>query len=94
MKRRVLGAPLGAIIAPCADPTLALPRALDAVALARDPTRLQQATAAALVTAAAVLAKNLVTVIEGTGHRAQRASALDVLDAAGRAIGKELRGRA
>jgi hypothetical protein len=44
-----------------------------------------------LVTAAATLAKGLVSVIDGGGLRAQRASALDLLDNAGLAIGGELR---
>ena len=45
------------------------------------------------LTAAAVLAKGLVSVIDSGGVRAQRASALDLLDNAGRAIGDELRRR-
>jgi hypothetical protein len=64
---------------------------IDAVRVAGDPTRLRQAPAAALVTAAAVLAKGLVSVIEGAGLRVQRATALDMLDSAGRAIGREFR---
>ena len=66
---------------------------LDAVALARDPYRLREAPDRELVTAAAVLAKGLVSVIDGGGLRAQRASALELLDNAGRAIGAELRNR-
>src|ERR1700687_4088650 len=66
---------------------------LDAVALSRDPYRLHAAPDRELVTAAAVLAKGLVSVIDGGGLRAQRASALDLLDSAGRAIGDELRRR-
>jgi hypothetical protein len=62
----------------------------DAVALARDPYHLHAATDRELVTAAAVLAKGLVSVIDRGGLRAQRASALDLLDNAGRAIGAEL----
>jgi hypothetical protein len=46
-----------------------------------------------LVSAAAVLAKGLVSVIDGGGIRPQRAQALDLLDNAGRAIGNELRRR-
>ena len=46
---------------------------------------------AMFVSAAAVLAKGLVSVIDGGGLRAQRASALDLPDNAGRAIGDELR---
>jgi hypothetical protein len=65
---------------------------IDAVALFRDPYRLHAADRE-LVTAAAVLAKGLVSVIDGAGLRAQRASALDLLDNAGRAIGDELRRR-
>ena len=64
-----------------------------AVALARDPYRLHATPDRELVTAAAVLAKGLVSVIDGGGLRAQRASALDLLDSAGRAIGNELRRR-
>jgi hypothetical protein len=66
---------------------------IDAVRLAADPARLQQVPAADLVTAAAVLAKGLVSVIDGGGLRPQRAQALDLLDNAGRAIGDELRRR-
>ena len=66
---------------------------LEAVRLARDQTRLQQAPAADLVTAAATLAKGLVSVVESSGLNPQRAEALDLLDNAGRAIGKELRRR-
>jgi hypothetical protein len=66
---------------------------LDAVALARDPARLHQAPAEALVTAAAVLAKGFVSVIESGGLQAQRALTLHMIDAAGRAIGNELRRR-
>lgn len=66
---------------------------IDAVALSRDPYRLHAAPDRELVTAAAVLAKGLVSVIDGGGLRAQRASALDLLDNAGRAIGNELRRR-
>jgi hypothetical protein len=40
-----------------------------------------------------VLAKGLVSVIDGAGLRAQRASARDLLDNAGRAIRAELRRR-
>jgi hypothetical protein len=65
----------------------------DAVALSRDPYHLHAATDHELVTAAAVLAKGLVSVIDGGGLRAQRASALDLLDNAGRTIGAELRRR-
>jgi hypothetical protein len=46
-----------------------------------------------LVSAAAVLAKGLVSVIDGGGIRPQRAQALNLLDNAGRAIGNELRRR-
>jgi hypothetical protein len=66
---------------------------IDAVRLARDPAQLQQAPAEDLVTAAAVLAKGLVSVIDSGGLRPQRAQALDLLDSAGRAIGNELRRR-
>jgi hypothetical protein len=55
--------------------------------------RLHAAPDRELVTAAAVLAKGLVSVIDGGGLRAQRAQALDLLDNAGRAIGDELRRR-
>ena len=48
-----------------------------AVALARDPYRLHATPDRELVTAAAVLAKGLVSVIDGGGLRAQRASALE-----------------
>jgi hypothetical protein len=65
----------------------------DAVALARDPYRLHAAPDRELVTAAATLAKGLVLVIDGAGLRAQRASALNLLDNAGCAIGDELRRR-
>jgi hypothetical protein len=65
----------------------------DAVALSRDPYRLHAAPDRELVLAAATLAKGLVSVIDGGGLRAQRASALDLLDSAGRAIGDELRRR-
>jgi hypothetical protein len=65
----------------------------DAVALSRDPYRLHAAPDRELVTAAATLAKGLVSVIDGGGLRAQRASALDLLDDAGLAIGGELRRR-
>jgi hypothetical protein len=65
----------------------------DAVALARDSYPLHVATDRELVIAAAVLAKGLASVIDGGGLRAQRASALDLLDSAGRAIGDELRRR-
>ena len=65
-----------------------------AVALARDPYRLHATPDRELVTAAAVLAKGLVSVIDAPGTmRATRASALDLLDSAGRAIGNELRRR-
>jgi hypothetical protein len=66
---------------------------LDAVALSRDPYRLRAAPDRELVTAAAMLAKGLVSVIDGGWLRSQRASALDLLDSAGRAIGEELRRR-
>ena len=66
---------------------------ISAVRLAADPARLQQAPDRELVTAAAVLAKGLVSVIDGGGLRPQRAQALDLLDSAGRAIGDELRKR-
>jgi hypothetical protein len=66
---------------------------LDAVALARDPARLQQAPAVALVAAAAVLARGLLSAIDSGGLKPQRAAALDMLDNAGRAIGNELRRR-
>jgi len=66
---------------------------ISAVRLARDPAQLQQTPAADLVTAAAVLAKGLVSVIDSGGLRPQRAEALDLLDSAGRAIGDELRRR-
>ena len=66
---------------------------INAVRLARDPARLQQAPAEALVTAAAVLSKSLVSVIDGAGLQEQRASALDMIDSAGRAIGAEIRRR-
>jgi hypothetical protein len=62
----------------------------DAVALSRDPYRLHAAPDCELVTAATVLAKGLVSMIDGGGLRAQRASALDLLDNAGLAIGGEL----
>ena len=63
---------------------------LEAVRLARDLARLQQAPDCELVTTAAVLAKGLLSVIDGGGLRPQRAQALDLLDNAGRAIGDEL----
>jgi hypothetical protein len=66
---------------------------INAMRLAADPARLQQAPDRELVTAAATLAKGLVSAIEGGGLRAQRVAALDVLDNAGRAIGNELRRR-
>jgi len=66
---------------------------IDAVRLAADPARLQQAPASALVAAAATLAKGMVSVIDSGGLRPQRAEALDLLDSAGRAIGAELRRR-
>jgi hypothetical protein len=65
----------------------------DAVALSRDPYRLHAAPNRELVTAAATLAKGFVSVTDGGGLRPQRASALDLLDNAGRAIGAELRRR-
>jgi hypothetical protein len=65
----------------------------DAVALSRDPYHLHAATDHALVTAAAALAKGLVSVIDGGGLRPQRAQALDLIENAGRAIGDELRRR-
>ena len=65
----------------------------DAVALSRDPYHLHAATDRELVTAAAVLAKGVVSVIEGAGLRTQRAAALELIDGAGRAIGAELRRR-
>jgi hypothetical protein len=64
---------------------------LDAVALARDASRLQQAPATDLLRAAAVLAKRLVSAIDSAALEASRAAAVDVLDSAGRAIGDELR---
>jgi hypothetical protein len=63
------------------------------VALARDPYRLHAAPAHELVTAAAVLAKGVVSVTEGAGLRTQRAAALELFDSAGRALGAELRRR-
>ena len=66
---------------------------LDAVALSRDPYRLHAAPERELVTAAAVLAKGVVSVIEGAGLQAQRAVALELIDSAGRAIGAELQDR-
>jgi hypothetical protein len=66
---------------------------IDAVALARDPYRLHATPDRELVSAAAVLAKGLVSVIDGGGLRPQRAQALDLIDSAGRAIGDELRRR-
>jgi hypothetical protein len=65
----------------------------EAIALSRDPYRLHAAPDRELVTAAAVLAKGMVAAVDGGGLRAQRASALDLLDSAGRAIGDELRRR-
>jgi hypothetical protein len=65
----------------------------DAVSLSRDPYRLHAAPDRELVTAAAVLAKGMVSVIDSGGLRPQRAEALDLLDNAGRAIGTELRRR-
>jgi hypothetical protein len=46
-----------------------------------------------LVTAATVLEKGFVSVIESGGLQAQRALTLHMIDTAGRAIGKELRRR-
>ena len=67
---------------------------VNAVRLAGDPARLQQAPTDVLLTAAAVLAKGLVVALDTTGGlRVQRAPALDLLDSAGRAIGIELRRR-
>jgi hypothetical protein len=66
---------------------------IDAVRFAGDPGRLRQAPAAALVAAAGVLAKGLVSAIDGAGLEASRATAFDLLDNAGRAIGNELRRR-
>jgi hypothetical protein len=66
---------------------------IDAVALSRDPYRLHAAPDRELVSAAAVLAKGLVAAIDADGLRAQRASALDLFDNAGRAIGAQLRRR-
>jgi hypothetical protein len=65
----------------------------DAVALSRDLHRMRAVPDRELVTAAALLAKGLVSIIDGGGLRAQRASALDLLDSAARAIGDELRRR-
>ena len=65
----------------------------DAVALSRDPYRLHAAPDRELVVAAAVLAKGLISAIDGGGPQPQRAQALDLLDNAGRAIGDELRRR-
>jgi hypothetical protein len=59
----------------------------DAVALSRDSYRLHAAPDRELVTAAATLAKGLVSVIDGGGLRAQKAAALNLIDNAGRAIG-------
>ena len=66
---------------------------LEAVKLAGDPTRLQAAPDRELVVAAATLAKGLVVALDAGGLRTQRAMAFDVLDTAGRAIGRELRRR-
>ena len=66
---------------------------IDAVRLAADPARLQQAPAAALLQAATVLARGMVSAIDGAGLEASRAAAVDLLDNAGRVIGAELRRR-
>jgi hypothetical protein len=66
---------------------------VDALRLARDPSRLQHAPAGELVTAAATLARGLVRAVESGGLKPQRAAAVDLLDGAGRAIGAELRRR-
>ena len=66
----------------------------DAVALARDPYRLRAVPDRDLVLAAVTLSKAVVRAVDAPRTmRATRAAALDLLDTAGRAIGKELRRR-
>jgi hypothetical protein len=68
--------------------------ALDAVNLARDPFRLRDALDRELVVAAVTLSKAMVRAVDAPGTmRATRAAAVDLLDSAGRAIGRELRRR-
>lgn len=63
-----------------------------AVRSARDPTRLQQVPAEVLVTAAAVLAKTLVSVIDSAGLKPQRAQAMNMIDATAARSAKRYRG--
>jgi hypothetical protein len=66
---------------------------IEAVRLARDPARLQQAPAAVLVLAAVTLSKALVHTVDAGWLRAQRAAAMDMIDNAGKPIGQEFRRR-
>jgi hypothetical protein len=65
----------------------------DAVALSRDPYRLHAAPDRELVTAAATCAKALVRVAEANAGVEIRGRTFDLLDNAGRKIGRELRRR-
>jgi hypothetical protein len=71
----------------------AIDECLDAVRLTQDPTRLHEAPAAKLVTAAAACAKTLARVAEETGPLKQQASALHVIDRARRLLRRELQRR-
>ena len=67
---------------------------IDALCLSRDPALLRQASQRELIVAAAEIAKGWVKVADTpVSLRAQRASALGLLDNAGPAIGNELRRR-
>jgi len=65
----------------------------DAVALSRDPYRLHAAPDRELATAAATCAKALVRVAEANAGAEIRGRTFDLLDNAGRKIGRELRRR-
>jgi hypothetical protein len=66
---------------------------LDAVRLAQDPTRLHDAPAAELVSAAAACAKTLTRVAERNRHFKRPAPAFHVLARTGRLLGRELHRR-
>jgi hypothetical protein len=68
-------------------------RVIDAVRLANDRGRLQRAATYQLVGAAAVLARAVVLALNSGAFHTTRAKAVDMLDNAGRVIGKELRQR-
>jgi hypothetical protein len=67
---------------------------IDALRLSRDPALLRQASQRELIVTPAEIAKGWVNVADTPPSlRVQRASALDLLDNAGRAIGAEPRRR-